>query len=432
MRPYLRAANVTWDGLALDDVKEMNFSPAEVATFRLTPGDILLAEASGSASEVGKPAVWRGEIADCCFQNTLLRVRTRHVRSHYLLWFFKWLALSGQFARGARGVGIHHLGAKALSDWTVPVAPVDEQERIIGRIEELFSRLDAGQAALRSALDRVGRMREAFLDEVVMGRVPPGHDPAAAAVSNKEELPPLPPGWRCLTLDEVRESDRPIVYGIIKPGPHVADGVPYVRVTEMKDGVIDPTTLRRAETGRARLFERASLRSGDILISKDGTIGRVAVVPPGLDGANITQHLVRLSVRREFNRDFIVSALRSPWSQRWLSRETRGVALQGVNVGDFRRLPLPIPPRHTQDRLQQMIEAAMTDISAGEAAVIQGIRRVSSLQLSVLTAAFSGKLVDQDPNDEPASDLLKRILTARAASNGQSQYTRRTRTPVTR
>jgi type I restriction enzyme S subunit len=79
-----------------------------------------------------------------------------------------------------------------------------------------------------------------------------------------------------------------------------------------------------------------------------------------------------------------------------------------------------------------MIEAAMTDISAGKAAIIQGTRRVNSLQLSVLTAAFSGKLVDQDPNDEPASDLLKRILTVRAASNGQSQNTRRTRTPVAR
>jgi type I restriction enzyme S subunit len=80
MKPYLRAANVTWDGLALDDVKEMHFSPKEVATFRLAPGDILLSEASGSASEVGKPALWRGEIEDCCFQNTLLRVRTGHVQ----------------------------------------------------------------------------------------------------------------------------------------------------------------------------------------------------------------------------------------------------------------------------------------------------------------------------------------------------------------
>src|SRR5262249_1725905 len=74
MRPYLRAANVTWNGWDLTDVKEMNFAPTEFETYCLKDGDILLNEGSGSAKEVGKPVVWRGQIADVCFQNTLLRV----------------------------------------------------------------------------------------------------------------------------------------------------------------------------------------------------------------------------------------------------------------------------------------------------------------------------------------------------------------------
>src|ERR1700687_4083682 len=98
MKPYLRAANVTWDGLALADVKSMQFSRSELGTFRLERGDILLAEASGSADQVGKPAIWQDEIADCCFQNTLLRVRTAHMDRRFLLWFFKWLAFSGKFS----------------------------------------------------------------------------------------------------------------------------------------------------------------------------------------------------------------------------------------------------------------------------------------------------------------------------------------------
>src|SRR5438105_1410381 len=72
MRPYLRAANVTWAGLDLSDVNEMHFTENESVTFELRPGDVLVAEASGSASEVGKPAIWRDQIPNCCFQNTLL------------------------------------------------------------------------------------------------------------------------------------------------------------------------------------------------------------------------------------------------------------------------------------------------------------------------------------------------------------------------
>ncbi len=71
MRPYMRAANVTWNGISLHDVKEMDFTPKEFETYELRRGDILLAEASGSASEVGKPAIWKEDVPDCCFQNTL-------------------------------------------------------------------------------------------------------------------------------------------------------------------------------------------------------------------------------------------------------------------------------------------------------------------------------------------------------------------------
>src|SRR4051794_9538680 len=72
MRPYLRAANVTWAGLSLTDVNTMAFTEDESETYELRAGDLLLGEASGSPSEVGKPGQYRGEIDGCCFQNTLL------------------------------------------------------------------------------------------------------------------------------------------------------------------------------------------------------------------------------------------------------------------------------------------------------------------------------------------------------------------------
>ena len=59
---YVRAANITWQGLSLDDVMDMDFKPSERATYTLRRGDILLSEASGSADEVGKPAIWNGKI----------------------------------------------------------------------------------------------------------------------------------------------------------------------------------------------------------------------------------------------------------------------------------------------------------------------------------------------------------------------------------
>lgn len=183
MRPYLRAANVTWNGVDLCDVKEMNFVPEEFERYRLIPGDILLNEASGSADEVGKPTIWGGEIEDCCFQNTLLRVQpSRSVERKYLWITLLHAAINGGFASIARGVNILHLGKAGLASWPVPLPTRDEQRRIVAEVERQFSALDAASRTVDDALTRASALRQAVLREAFAGRlVPqePSDEPAA-------------------------------------------------------------------------------------------------------------------------------------------------------------------------------------------------------------------------------------------------------------
>lgn len=193
MRPYLRAANVTWNGVALDDVKQMNFEPEEAAIYELRAGDILLNEASGSPNEVGKSIIWNGEIPGCCFQNTLLRVRSGHMNKRYLHWYFTWSALAGRFGEAGRGVNIRHLGKAGLSTFLIPVPPVREQERVVAAIEEYLSRLDAAMASLAkvAVVDlgigrsqrRAAALRRALLRAAFSGRLvaqDPAEEPASA------------------------------------------------------------------------------------------------------------------------------------------------------------------------------------------------------------------------------------------------------------
>ena len=183
MRPYLRAANVTWDGLDLSDVKEMDFNPGELETYRLEPGDILLAEASGSADEVGKPAVWKEEIKDCCFQNTLIRVRPYRLIVSYLFHHLLSDARSGALGRAARGVGIHHLGAERSSSWAVALPPLAEQRRIAAEVERRLSVIQKMEHTVEASLARAERLRQSILKQAFSGRlVPqdPDDEPASA------------------------------------------------------------------------------------------------------------------------------------------------------------------------------------------------------------------------------------------------------------
>ena len=169
MRPYLRAANVTWRGLDLADVSEMNFSDKEMGTYRLEPGDILVNEASGSASEVGKAAVFRGEIPDCGFQNHLIRVRTTDLDNAYLHHFLMHNALSGAYVAESQGVGINHLGKGKLSAWPTPVPPLPEQQRIVEILEEQLSRLDAALDSVRVVREKAAQFRRSLLHAAFTG-----------------------------------------------------------------------------------------------------------------------------------------------------------------------------------------------------------------------------------------------------------------------
>ena len=177
MRPYMRAANVTWNGISLHDVKEMDFTPEEFETYALQRGDLLLSEASGSASQVGKPAVWNNEVPDCCFQNTLIRVRAPEPLVPFLHLHFYKDALTGEFARAARGVGIHHLGAKTLSGWEVHLPPPDEQRRIVETVDSYFTRLDVITRTIAKQLvpdqfgKRIARLRQSILKHAFDGRL---------------------------------------------------------------------------------------------------------------------------------------------------------------------------------------------------------------------------------------------------------------------
>ena len=171
MRPYLRAANVTWGGLKLDDVKSMNFTEQELTTYRLKAGDILLSEASGSPGEVGKPALWRDEIPDCAFQNTLIRVRPLRIDPEYLTLFFRYQALSGAFADVSRGVGIHHLSRAKLARWQVPVPPLLDQRRIVDTLEEQLSHLAAARRLIEESNKRAELLNQILFRSAFTGQL---------------------------------------------------------------------------------------------------------------------------------------------------------------------------------------------------------------------------------------------------------------------
>ena len=162
---YIRAANITESGIDAHDVLEMEFTPAERDKYYLRYNDIVISEASGSKTQVGKPALWKGEIENCCFQNTVIRHRVEHQNPTFIFWQYKFLYLSGYFAREVGGVGINHIGAKNFSRIRLAIAPIGKQNAIVEKIESQLSVCDSIEQTVDAALQQAEALRQSILKQ---------------------------------------------------------------------------------------------------------------------------------------------------------------------------------------------------------------------------------------------------------------------------
>lgn len=164
--------------------------------------------------------------------------------------------------------------------------------------------------------------------------------------------------WKTVPLIELIDDARPISYGILKPGPDIENGIPYVRVVDLKDGEVDASHVRRTTTEIAHQYRRSLLKAGDVLMSIRGHVGRCGVVPAILAGANITQDTARLAVNEKCDSRYLLWTLRSPLVQRWMAKHTKGVAVTGINLGDVKKIPIALPPLAEQKRIAATLDQA--------------------------------------------------------------------------
>lgn len=180
--PYIRAANITEQGVDLTDVLEMDFTESEIETFALRQGDVLLTEASGSAEHVGRPAVWRSQEGTYCFQNTVLRFRPCVIEPEFAHLSFLAMQKMGVFRKLSGGVGINHLSAGKFSKLPVALPPLQEQHELVDHLSTALLGCATQNGLIEHGLKQSTAQRQNILRAAFSGQlVPqdPSDEPAA-------------------------------------------------------------------------------------------------------------------------------------------------------------------------------------------------------------------------------------------------------------
>jgi type I restriction enzyme S subunit len=176
----------------------------------------------------------------------------------------------------------------------------------------------------------------------------------------------------------------------------------------------------------ASLNARCPVEIGDVLYSAVGSYGTaVPVTTP--KPFSFQRHIAHIKPVLTLMQQYLVAVLNSEQGRRQAHKAARGVAQKTVSLGDLTRFVIPLPPLAEQHRIVAEVERRLSIADEVAATVESALARAARLRQSILKRAFEGKLVPQDPSDEPASVLLARIRAEREAASGAKPKRKRAR-----
>lgn len=420
-------------------------------------GDVLFAKIT-PCMENGKGAVARGLRNKLGCGTTELHVirPLAGISPEYIYYFLAQDRVRCAAKENFTGTaGQARVPVRFIEELEMPIAPLAEQHRIVAKLEKLLAKVHACQQRLEKVPVLLKRFRQSVLAAACSGRLtadwreenlsgqhgerlrnaaitlraqawrrsghktacPPPQMPGVVA------LPDLPTEWTWLPLGIMGENP----FETVQTGPFGAllhkeefavSGVPVVAVGNLTGMGFTADGLYFVTAQKAKQLSRFDVHAGDVLFARSGaTLGKVCVAPPDAMDWRMTGHILRARLNRDFLLpEYCVFALRgAPAVTAQVFGSVQGTTRPGYNTALLESIALPIAPLAEQKEIVRRVQALFALADQIEARLAKAKTQLDKLTPSLLARAFSGKLVPQDPTDEPAAVLLERIRKSAAS-----------------
>lgn len=334
-----------------------------------------------------------------------------------------------------RSTAIPGLNRNDVYDIGISIPPVREQDRIVEKIEELFSDLDAGVDALKLVRQQLEAYRQTVLKSAFDGKLTANwrtqnkHLSLSTSITRCKDsgeltktisLPKLPEEWGYVTIDDLLSTDRRnMVTGpfgtALKKQDHRSTGVPVLGIENIGNGVFISGNKIFVTPSKAQELQPFRVCAGDVIISRSGTVGEICMVPVGIGECLISTNLIKLSLQHTVidPQLFVYFFQKGSPVRQQVKELCKGSTRDFLNQAILRSIKFPFMGSLEQKQVLAEIDSRFSVCDELEKAIDSAFYSSEALRRSILKLAFAGQLVPHDPTDVPASELLQRIAECR-------------------
>ena len=352
--------------------------------FVVRKGDVVI----GMSGSIGKLCVYDLENPALQNQRTgLVEVLEPNTR-HFVRYYFS--TLERRFSAKSKGVGIQNISAKDIGACPCPLPPLPEQKQIVDKIEELFTKLDAGIEALKKVRQELKRYRQAVLKHAFEGKL----------TNVSVEKDGVPKGWQRKKMGELTSFSQGIQVPVQNQFEEKGNGcVRFLRIIDFTQGNQKPRYIKNPGG-------RYCVAKDDLSMVRYGaTTGFICTALEGV----IANNLFRIIPVGSLDKRFLFYFIKSHSFSTVLKSSLKGAAMPAISFGLLKEINFLLPLYCEQQQIVLEIERHFSIADQIEQTVEQGLKQADRLRQSILKRAFEGKLVPQNPEDEPADKLLERI-----------------------
>lgn len=302
-----------------------------------------------------------------CIGRGLTAIRpSSRICLNYLLYFFRYYEV--QLQKSGTGTTFKAITQNVIKNIEVPVPDLYEQERIVSKIEELFSKLDASVAELQTAKEKLKVYRQAVLKG------------AFAEFQVKKPIREM--------TDIVTSGSR----GWAKY--YSSDGAKFIRIGNLtRDSIrIDFDEMQYVELPENAEGTRTKLHTNDVLVSITADLGSIGLVPETIGDAYINQHIALVRFLNPEQSEFMAWYLRSDWGQKDLLKNKRGAGKLGLGLDDIRDTKVPVVTDEQAKTIVSEISARLSVCDSIQQTIDTSLQQAEALRQSILKQAFEGGL----------------------------------------